>query len=268
MTPPPAAWVEFGKLLRSIRTEAKLSQDELGKRIDRGRSTVSGYETGHRVPDVADVRAMDDALTAHGTLLRAREAAERTSRSPLWYQQVTEAEKHATEIRMFHSSVVPGRFQVAEYARAVLRDARPLDSAEDIERSVALRLKMLPQMTAAAVRGQWVILPEAVLSARVGGPETMTCQLDHLQELAESGMLRLSVLPSDAPTTGHLSGPFRVISFSDRMPLLYVEHAAGGALIDRAEEVRRMMAVFSDLQAWSLDPSASLAMIEKAKDDL
>lgn len=262
---PPGPWHQFGDALRDLRTMSGLSQERLGRLVRRGRSTIGAYETGVRKPDISEAQNLDTHLDAHGALVRAWEAADRADRNPSWHREVTEAERHSTEVRMFHSSAVPGRFQIAEYARAVLRDGRPLDSPDEVERSVTLRMKLLREDQ--SLTGQWLILPESVIRSVVGGPGVHTRQLDKLLELAESG-LRLSVLPSSAPTTAGVSGPFRIISFADRMPLVYVEHAAGGVLVDAPEEVRRLTAVFSDMQSWSLDPSASADLIKKVKDDV
>ncbi|MFL1377395.1 MULTISPECIES: helix-turn-helix domain-containing protein [unclassified Nocardiopsis] len=269
MTPPPTAWIEFGKLLRSIRTEAKLSQDELGKRIDRGRSTVSGYETGHRVPDVADVRAMDDALAAHGSLLRAREAAERTSRSPLWYQQVTEAEKHAVGIEMFHSALVPGRFQTPDYARSVLKDCRPGDAPANIDRLVKIRISMLPRLLSQNRPHIVVVLTEYVIRHSIGSPRIHGEQLDHLLKLQDEGTVQLLIVPSGTQNrAGVATGPFRIISFDDRLPLAYAEHASGGVIIDQRDEVRRLSAIFREQMSWSLTPTASVDLVKHVRGEL
>ena len=45
----------FGKRLRMLRQERELTAEELGKLIDKGRSTVTHYETNRRSPDIDDL---------------------------------------------------------------------------------------------------------------------------------------------------------------------------------------------------------------------
>ncbi len=49
-------------LLRRLREDADLTQAELAKRLDRPQSYVSKVEVGERRLDVAELRALTDAL--------------------------------------------------------------------------------------------------------------------------------------------------------------------------------------------------------------
>jgi transcriptional regulator with XRE-family HTH domain len=44
--------MNFAQRLKEIREEKNLSQEQLGKEIDRSRTSISGYETYDRLPDV------------------------------------------------------------------------------------------------------------------------------------------------------------------------------------------------------------------------
>jgi transcriptional regulator with XRE-family HTH domain len=49
-------------LLRSIRTEAKLTQTEVAKRLGQPQSFVSKYESGERRLDLIELRAVCQAI--------------------------------------------------------------------------------------------------------------------------------------------------------------------------------------------------------------
>lgn len=50
----------FGKRLRSLRQSKKLTMKELGKKFNLAESTISGYETGSRKPDMETTMKLAD----------------------------------------------------------------------------------------------------------------------------------------------------------------------------------------------------------------
>lgn len=245
-----------------------MTLNDLAGKIPFGVSMISKVERATRVPKRDFVDALESVFCTNGALLRRWSAGMRSASDPDWYTRVTSAERDAAEIRIFHSTVVPGRFQTEEYARAVLRDCRPLDPSDKLEEVVRLRMKLLPALLSGRAPAQRLILPEAVVRNAVGGAVSLGRQLEHLIELAESRTIRLTVLPADLPNHAWVTGPFRVITFTDRLPLAYVEHASGGVLIDGSEEVHRLSAIFNELQAWSMTPDESLELMKKVRGDL
>lgn len=268
-TEAPPAWREFGAKLSHLRKMAGLSQQELADQCGVARSTLGGYETGNRKPKRPDADRLDADLGAHGGVLRAWETAHRLDGNPEWFRAVAEAEKYATGIEMFHSALVPGRFQTPDYARAVLVDCRPGDSSSNIERLVKIRTSMLPSLLSQNRPQLLVVLTEYVIRHTIGSPQTQAQQLDHLLELQSGGTIRLLVVPSGTQNrAGIATGPFRLISFEDRLPLAYAEHASGGVVIDQRDEVRRLGAIFGEQMSWALSPAASLDLVKQVRGDL
>ena len=42
--------IDYGKIIKSLRTKYRLTQSELGEKIDLGKTAISNYETGYSVP--------------------------------------------------------------------------------------------------------------------------------------------------------------------------------------------------------------------------
>jgi hypothetical protein len=177
---------------------------------------------------------------------------------------VVRSEVEASEIRMWHPTLIPGILQTGGYARSIFSAGRPLDTPEEIEELVASRLARFPTLSARL----WCVLDEVALRRVIGGPEVMSRQLAHLYDLAQSGAVRIQVVPPDTSAHPGLSGGFRIISFRERPPVVYVEHFAGGVLIDGGIEVSRLSAVYGELQAWARTPRSSLAVIKDAKEQV
>lgn len=266
---PPSAWREFGAKISHLRDMAGLSQLELAQRCGMARSTLGGYETGHRKPRRGHVETLDRELDAHGGVLRSWETARRMDNNPEWFRAIADAEKYATSIEMFHSALVPGRFQIPDYARSVLTDCRPGDHPTNIERLVKIRTSMLPKLLSHNRPQMLLVLTEYVIRHNIGSPQVQTKQLDHLLKLQADGTIRLLIVPSGTQNrAGVATGPFRLISFEDRLPLAYAEHASGGVIIDQRDEVRRLGAIFGEQMSWALTPAASLDLVKQVRGDL
>lgn len=266
---PHYAWREFGAKLSYLRNMSGLSQEDLAKRCGMARSTLGGHETGHRKPRRRDVESLDRELGAHGGVLRAWETARRLDDNPEWYREITEAEKYAISIEIFHSALIPGRFQTPDYARAVLTDCRPGDDPANVERLMKIRTSMLPRLLSQNRPRMLVVLAEYVIRHTIGSPEIQAKQLDHLLKLQTDGTLRLLIVPSGTENrAGVATGPFRLISFEERLPLAYAEHASGGVVIDQRDEVRRLGAIFGEQMSWALTPAASLDLVKQVRGDL
>lgn len=50
----------FGKRLKSLRKDLKLTQDELGKKLNLSQRAISGYERGDRFPDELTLNLVAD----------------------------------------------------------------------------------------------------------------------------------------------------------------------------------------------------------------
>lgn len=69
----------FGRTLRQLRTEARLSQHRLARRVPVSQATLSRYESGSQAPDQTIATRLDELLGADGEL---RALAEQTPAYP------------------------------------------------------------------------------------------------------------------------------------------------------------------------------------------
>ncbi|XKK39629.1 helix-turn-helix transcriptional regulator [Nocardiopsis sp. ARC36] len=134
-----AARLRFGKLLRKIRGQAGLTQQELAGLAVVSQSTVSDLELGKKGTRRDPVVRLDNALTARGVLLDAWDAVFSGTGMTAYFREVAEAEHAATTIREYSLGLVPGLFQVEEYVRAISEIAEPDATPEFIDQIVNAR---------------------------------------------------------------------------------------------------------------------------------
>ncbi|CAM3912479.1 hypothetical protein GCM10009799_38870 [Nocardiopsis rhodophaea] len=62
-----------------------------------------------------------------------------------------------------------------------------------------------------------------------------------------------------------LGGPFRLLLFDDRPAIAHMEHMSGNTVVTDAPEVKRISAVWAELQAWAYSPAQSVELIRKVR---
>ena len=69
----------FGEKLRELRLERGYSQEQLGKMLGRGRSSISMYESDQREPDFETLEAIADIFNVNMDTLANSKASEKAS---------------------------------------------------------------------------------------------------------------------------------------------------------------------------------------------
>lgn len=226
---------------------------------------VSAVERGTRSTKRDQAASLDAALSTDGRLLRVWENLAKHDSVPDWFQQVVVLENQASELRMYHTSLVPGLLQTADYARTVLRYGRPWDCEDSIERLVKSRMERQSTLAKDDRPLLWAVIDEVVVRRVVGSSALMHEQLANLLELADGQQSRLQIVPERPLGHPGLSGPFRLMSFCDKPTVVYVEHMLGGELVDEPEHVQHCGTIFGALQAEALSPRASADLIREVQ---
>lgn len=252
-------WEEYGQELLRLRTEAGMTQRQLGNKVGLSHTMIGSLERARRTPNSDYSVAFDEALETGGTLSRLlRDVINRRS-VPEWFRDALLVEREAVEIREFESLVIPGMLQTEDHAHSLEMAQTRRPNHDLINKYVETRCSRLPS---AIERGTIVtfVIPERVLRHPVGDSAIMCRQLAHIAEKAESGEVIVQVL-TGAPclTVGF---PLRVIML-ETQTIAYAEGADGGVLVDRPDRVERLVERFTRLQSEALPPGLSIELIRK-----
>src|SRR5690606_245203 len=101
---------------------------------------------------------------------------------PDWFAVYVGLESEATSLRLYESVFIPGLLQTEDYARAVHRATRVGARQEEIGRLVAVRMARQELLHSDKAPQVWMLLDEAGIRRRVGGPDAMRAQLKRLVE--------------------------------------------------------------------------------------
>jgi transcriptional regulator with XRE-family HTH domain len=250
-------WRHFGTELRRLRRESNLSQDQLGKRVGLSHGMIGMLERAVRSPKPDYCDALDQVLETDGLLSRIWHDVNGRVDVPSWFRNALNLERQAGEIRTFESLVIPGIVQTPRYAAALDAGQRLRPEPQATEEVVKIRTGRLEAVQANDALLSFV-LTETVLHNTVGGPDIMREQLGTLADIAESGQAQIQVLRRTTPLA--FSYPLIIMTLR-RQTVAYAEHAGGGALIDRHEDVERLAYRFARIQAEALPPGESITLI-------
>lgn len=265
----------LGKFLRALREQADKSLGEAARELRTTESTASRYESGLYRPQWT---AMTALLTFYGATDEDRAKATALwedasaptpqvrlpAAAPKIFKELVRAEREATIVRTIAPSVVPGLLQTADYARAVHASAqRSRDLATNVEDFVSARMSRQKLLDGPDPLHLHALLDEVVLRRLVGGLDVMREQLDHLLVAAGKPNVTLQVIPYAAGAYGSMSGACWILSSEDPddLPVVYLEHPAGGVWVEDREDVQHFLAMFDDVSAIALTPADTVKLI-------
>lgn len=263
--------------LRRLRTDARLTVEDVAGRLQWPGSKVSRIENRQVGVSPIDLRKLLDLYQVRDRAYREQllEMGRRATERGWWqsYSGLLPAlgnliglEAEAATIRTYEPELIPGLLQTADYARAVIRAGSPGKTMQEIGRRVEVRLERQEVLTRADPPPPTVsvVLNEGVLARRVGSPEVMRGQLEHLMRERDRANVVIQVLPFSTGEHPAMVGPFTMLTFLDPADpgVVNVENVLGALALEQPEEIRAYEEVWNALQARAVSPDDSRAVIK------
>lgn len=269
----------LGAELRRRREAAGVTIDGVAERLECSASKISRIETGHTSATPRDVRDMLEIYGVLGAECDELVQIAREARQKGWWHPYSTVltgayvglEAAAQSVRAYEQQVVPGILQTEEYAKAMIKAARPDITADEVDRRVRVRLGRQSLLNQDDPIELWVVLDEAVVSRPVGGDGVMRAQLERLVEASDLPNVTLQILPFEAGGHAGMDGTFAILDFPEPSDpdVVYAENATGGLFLEKSDELRKYQFIFDHIRAAALGPEESVAYIAKlAKEPL
>jgi transcriptional regulator with XRE-family HTH domain len=261
---------ELGTRLRDLRKDAGLSARALAAATGQHYTRVSKIEHGVQTPSDHDIRAWCLACGATGQIpdliaaARAVESAYRELRRQartgmkrvLGPHTVTLYER--TELfRIYEHNVIPGLFQTADYAAAMLSFwIGFLHTPNDLEAAVATRIQRQHVIYQRDKRFD-VVLEEQALRTWFGTAETQAGQLDRLLAIMSLPGVTLGIIPMMTERTAVGSAGFWIFDNS----LAALETPTASIEVTRPQEIEMYVRMFGHLKTAAVYGRAARALI-------
>jgi transcriptional regulator with XRE-family HTH domain len=263
----------LGAELRRRRESAGVTIDGVAERLECSASKISRIETGHTSATPRDVRDMLEIYGVVGPESDELVQIAREARQKGWWHPYSTVltgayvglEAAADSVRAYEQQVIPGILQTDEYARAMIKAARPDITADEVDRRVRVRLGRQSLLKQDDPIDLWVVLDEAVVSRPVGGDAVMRAQLERLVDAADLPNVTLQILPFDAGAHAGMDGTFAILDFPEPSDpdVVYAENATGGLFLEKGDELRKYVFIFDHIRAAALGPEESVAYLSK-----
>ncbi|MEU8141844.1 helix-turn-helix transcriptional regulator [Nonomuraea sp. NPDC048901] len=265
--------------LRRMRESAFLTGEDLKARLGWSTSKVSRIENariGISAEDLDILLNLYQATAADRqrlvTLLDHSPAHpwwRASSTPPNDFHQYLDFEAVADLIEEWEIRVVPGLFQVADYARCLLNAWKRIESTltpRELEERVTLRMRRQDRVTSDHPLQLNTIIDESVLLRRIGDATVMHAQLVRLLEISELPNVTLRVLPLDADRE-IMDGSFLLIKLSPgeevEQRLLYMDNVGSGTISTDETHIYQFQRAFENLADHALPPELTRDLIAR-----
>jgi transcriptional regulator with XRE-family HTH domain len=268
-------------LLFDMREQAGLSKEEVSGKTGINITTLYRIETAQARPQRRTLMTMldlygvtdqqrADALELLSDALKPGMSRPYEASLTDVYAAYINFESEALSARHYQTSFIPGLLQTGQYAIAVIDTSMPKLEASALERRAQARLDRAAVLTKSDPLELWVVLDEAAIRRKVGGPEVMNGQLMRLLEETKKKNVILQILPFEAGAHPGMAGSFTLLDFPNPADpeLVYVEGIAGDDLIEGHTEIRRFGVIFDQLRAMALSPRDSMNLINEAAEHM
>jgi|HubBroStandDraft_5_1064220.scaffolds.fasta_scaffold170964_2 transcriptional regulator with XRE-family HTH domain len=272
----------LGAELRRLREAHSLKLEEVAERLGLAPSTLSRIETGKAPTKSAYLSALLDQYQVDDPGVRKVlvDMAREGHRKGWWsiYDDVLPSgfdiyvglEAEASGLRSYETDLVHGLLQTTDYALAVLRELRPRDTEEQLQRVVDLRMQRQRLLDQDPPLDLWLILDEGAIRRNVGGSAVMRRQLEHLVQASRWANVTLQILSFASGAHAGLTGPFAILDFPERTDsdVAYTESVGGMIYLEKDREVRVCAEAFDRMRAAALSPVASVELIQQVSREL
>jgi transcriptional regulator with XRE-family HTH domain len=257
----------FGAVLKALREESGLTQEEFAPRVRYSAAYVAKFEQGRRFPP-ADLPARAEEVlgpVAGKVLQAAAKSLRRRAGLASWFLQWAGIEEEAISLYAYECRAVPGLLQPEGYARAVFQRQLPPYTEEEIERKVAARLERQALLTERPNTAFTFIIEQAVLDRRVGGTSVTRAVIDHLLSIGQRTNVEIQLMPLRQEDHAGTDGQMYLAEAPGHQWFGYTEGHRSSALITDPSEVSVLQQRYGKLRSQALDCRATVSLLEQMR---
>ena len=266
---------ELGKRLRELRNDHGLTVEDVANKLLCSATKISRLETGVRRPSLRDVRDLCALYEVDEPTSADFMSLARGAREPGWWTQYEDInldpyiglEHEATAITCYSMYYIPALLQTEDYARTIIGAIAPKMDPAIYQQRVEVRMRRQQRLDDANRPRYRVLLDEAALRRRVGGPALMAAQLGKILRTARGDKAVVQVITFEAGAHAAADGNFVLLEFADSnlSPVIFIEGLTGNQYLERAADLARYREAIEYLRDMALSPRDSLAFIDELK---
>jgi transcriptional regulator with XRE-family HTH domain len=276
-TSPTVRQRELGKRLRELRGLHDLTVEDVAEKLLCSATKVSRLETGARRPSLRDVRDLCVLYGVDGATSIELMSLARGAREQGWWTQYEDLnldpliglEQDAIAITCYSMYYMPALLQTEDYARTIIKAIAPKIDAAIHQQRVEVRMRRQQLLDNANRPRYRILLDEAALRRRVGGPAVMAAQFDKVLDAARQGKAAVQVIPFEVGEYAAVDAYFVLLDFdeeSNLSPVVFIEGLTGNQYIERKADIARYREAIESLRDSALSVRDSLSLMQELRE--
>lgn len=257
----------FGVVLKVLRDEACLTQEEFAERVGYSVHYVAKIEQGKRFPPTDLVGRVGEVLgtTAARVLTEAAKSLTRRAGLASWFRHWAGIEEEAGTLYAYECRVVPGLLQPESYIRAVLERQLPPVTEDQLEQQSAARVDRQRLLSIRPTTSFGFVIEQSVLERHLGGDEVTKAVLDRLLATALQRNVEIQIMPTLHEDHYGFEGPLYLAETSDNRWIGYVEGHDSSNLLCDPKLASAMLQRYGKLRSQALSCQASRSLLEQMR---
>ncbi|MGI5377322.1 helix-turn-helix domain-containing protein [Streptomyces sp. CA-251387] len=275
---PTARQLRIGVELRRLREAAGVVSRDAAEFLGTSQAQISNIEAGKNGISEARLRRLARIYGCDDPQLVDALAEMANTQGKGWWEEyrgilppaaldLAELEHHATFVRTFQVVHIPGVLQTEEHVRAASIFVEPDLPEEDREARVTFRMRR--QHVLASGTPYDVIIHEAALRMRVGGPKVTRAQLEHILQVAERDNVTVRVIPFTVDGFAGAGHAMQYVGGSvPQLDTVQLDSTHGAVFIDAPTPLLRYRARWERVDSAATTQDASLDLIRRIAQEL
>ncbi|MER6633283.1 helix-turn-helix transcriptional regulator [Streptomyces sp. NPDC000987] len=257
----------FGAVLKALREESGLTQEEFAARMQYSAAYVAKIEQGKRFPP-GDLPARAEEVlgpVAVKVLYAAARSLTRRAVLASWFRQWAGIEEEAISLYTYECRAVPGLLQPEAYIRAIFDRRLPPASEEQIEREVASRLDRQQLISSNQKTAFSFVIEQSVLERRMGGPSVTRQVINNLLEMSTRRNVEIQVMPTVQEDHCGIDGQMYLAETPTHQWIGYTEGQRSSSLISTPKDVSVLLQRYGKLRSQALECRATVKLLEQMR---
>ncbi|MDN3263033.1 helix-turn-helix transcriptional regulator [Streptomyces sp. CSDS2] len=257
----------FGAVLKALREEAGLTQEEFAPRVRYSAAYVAKIEQGKRFPPGDLPARAGEVLGPVGAKVLAAAAKSLTRKALLasWFRQWAGIEEEAITLYAYECRAVPGLLQPEAYIRAIFDRRLPPASEEQIEREVASRLDRQQIISTNQHTAFGFVIEQSVLERHMGGRGLTKQVISHLLEMSTRRNVEIQLMPTVQEDHCGIDGQMYLAETPAHQWIGYTEGQRSSNLISAPKDVSVLLQRYGKLRSQALDCRATVKLLEQMR---
>lgn len=255
----------FGAVLKALREEAGLTQEEFAPRVEYSVHYVAKIEQGKRFPPPRFIERAGAALECPRVLRAAGRHLTRRPGLASWFHQWAGIEEEAISLYAYECRAIPGLLQPEPYVRAVFLSSLPPLTDDQLERQVAARMerqRLLAERQSVAFS---FVIEQGLLERRTGGDEVTRALIDHLLDRGSLRNVQVQIMPLRQDDHAGLDGPMYLAETSGNQWYGYFEGQQGSALIADSTDTSALLQRYGKMRSQALSHEATTTLLKQMR---